>query len=95
MENKKIARTGAKKTIKELLAAEPRVHIYLPAAKYGSVWEGSIGGYPIILGTDQDIMVPESVAALIRNNDDLRKKTQKEFEKYTRGGGVKLREFEE
>lgn len=90
METKKVA---AKKSTEEILAAEKKVHVYLPSAKYGLVWEGFINGYRITLGTDQDLKVPESVAALIGNNDDLRKKAQETFAKYTKGG-VKLREFE-
>ena len=94
METKKPATPKKKLTIEEILAAEEKVHVYLPATKYGSVWEGSINGYPIILGTDQDLMVPKSVAALIANNDALRKKTLDDFKKYG-GKGFKMREFEE
>ena len=93
METKKPT-TKKNLTVEEVLAAEEKVHIYLPSTKYGVVWEGSINGCPIVLGTDQDLMVPKSVAEHIKNNDDLRKKSAEDFRKYG-GKGFKMREFEE
>lgn len=92
METKKVSKK--KLTIEERLAAEEKVPVFLPAAKYGPVWEGSINGYPIILYTEQTLMVPTSVAALIKNNDNLREKSKNELKKYS-GKGYNLRNFEE
>ena len=93
METKK-ATPKKKLTIEERLAAEEKVPVFLPAAKYGPVWEGSINGYPIILYTEQTLMVPTSVAALIKDNDNLREKSKNELKKYN-GKGYNLRNFEE
>lgn len=92
METKKVSKK--KLTTEERLAAEEKVPVFLPAAKYGPVWEGSINGYPIILYTEQTLMVPASVAALIKDNDDLRKKSEYELKKYG-GKGFNMRNFEE
>ena len=93
METKK-ATPKKKLTIEERLAAEEKVPVFLPAAKYGPVWEGSINGYPIILYTEQTLMIPTSVAALIKDNDDLREKSKNELKKYG-GKGFNMRNFEE
>lgn len=80
-----------KKTL-DALKAEKRVMVYLPSSEYGPAWVGSINGVPIMIGTDQQVEVSESVAALIANNRATLRQSAIRYRTYE-GDGTKVGEM--
>ena len=72
------------------LAAEKKVELIIAPDRAGRPWEGGINGYFLRIARGVPVKVPESVARLISESEQVTLLGEKRVREYRAGSGKKL-----
>lgn len=88
--DKEIDRLGG--AVGELLRAEPRVQLRIAGGPEEAPWEGGINGYFFRIRRGIQVAVPQSLAELIRQNEQVQLLSEARLRPYKGNRGKKLSE---
>lgn len=77
-------------TMGEQLKAEPRVRLAIGGQPDDAPWEGGINGYFFRIRRGVEVAVPQSLAQLIRQNEQVQLLGEAALRPYKRGRGKRL-----
>lgn len=72
------------------LASESKVQLVIAGDRANRPWEGGINGYFLRIARGVPVSVPESIARLIRESEQVTVLSEKRLKAYKGGSGKKL-----